>query len=106
MLTFCPACGNLLMVEQAGGMRFHCQTCPYVYDIDRQMSKAMYMQQKEVDDVLGGADAWKNVQKTDVTCPKCSHPRAFFQEIQTRSADEPATLFFRCEGCAHQWKEG
>lgn len=29
------------------------------------MSKSMHMHQKEVDDVLGGADAWKNVQKTE-----------------------------------------
>ena len=39
-------------------------------------------------------------------CPKCQHRGAYFQEIQTRSADEPATLFFRCVKCAHNWKEG
>ncbi len=41
-----------------------------------------------------------------VPCPKCSHGAAYFMEVQTRSADEPATLFYRCEKCKHNWREG
>lgn len=41
-----------------------------------------------------------------VACPSCAHPYAYFKEIQTRSADEPATLFFKCAKCEFQWKEG
>jgi hypothetical protein len=41
-----------------------------------------------------------------VVCPKCRHHEAYFQEIQTRSADEPATVFNRCASCTHIWKEG
>jgi DNA-directed RNA polymerase subunit M/transcription elongation factor TFIIS len=40
------------------------------------------------------------------TCPKCSHDEANYMEIQTRSADEPATVFYRCVECTHRWKEG
>lgn len=32
---------------------------------DLQITKAVPLKRKEVDDVLGGEDAWKNVQKTD-----------------------------------------
>lgn len=41
------------------------------------------------------------------TCPKCSHNRAFFMQIQTRSADEPMTTFYKCcnMGCAHRWRD-
>ena len=39
-------------------------------------------------------------------CPKCGHGEAYYNEVQTRSADEPATLFFRCCKCHHNWKEG
>lgn len=39
-------------------------------------------------------------------CPSCEHGEAFFMEIQTRSADEPASLFFRCAKCAARWREG
>jgi len=41
------------------------------------------------------------------TCPYCGHGEAAFREFQTRSADEPATLFYRClnEKCQKQWRE-
>ena len=60
----------------------------------------------EVDDVLGGDDAWKNVDKTAATCPKCDHGQAYFMQIQIRSADEPMSTFFKCVKCGNQWREG
>ena len=41
------------------------------------------------------------------TCPKCDHPRAYYMQLQTRSADEPMTVFFKCcnTQCNHRWKE-
>jgi len=62
----------------------------------------------QVDDVLGGAAAWENVDATDVKCPKCDHDRAYFMQIQTRSADEPMTIFYKCcsATCGNRWKEG
>ena len=68
----------------------------------------MKLQRKEVDDVLGGAEAWKDAHVTSVQCPNvrdCRSQHAFFMEIQIRSGDEPATLFYRCQQCSHQWKE-
>jgi DNA-directed RNA polymerase subunit M/transcription elongation factor TFIIS len=43
-----------------------------------------YTKLKEVDDVLGGSAAWENVDSTEEACPKCSHPRAYFMQIQVR----------------------
>ncbi|CAI5470677.1 unnamed protein product [Closterium sp. Yama58-4] len=110
-MEFCPTCANMLLVEQAHmgrEARFFCQTCPYVYGITRKISRRQLVVQKEVDDVLGGEDAWKNVDKTEASCPKCGHSQAFFMQIQTRSADEPMTLFYKCCNmrCGYRWKEG
>lgn len=108
-IAYCPTCANMLLVELTEANRnlqYYCQTCPYVYSIDRQITKQAPLVKKQVDDVLGGDEAWKNVQKTDITCPKCSYGQAYFMEIQIRSADEPATLFFKCVQCAHRWREG
>lgn len=43
-----------------------------------------------------------------VPCPNCRHDKAAYKEVQTRSADEPATLFFKCLNvkCGHNWREG
>ena len=60
---------------------------------------------KHTDDLLGGADAWENVDKTQSTCPKCSHHEAFFMQIQIRSADEPMTAFYKCCECGSRWHD-
>ncbi|KAJ9598288.1 hypothetical protein L9F63_011028 [Diploptera punctata] len=108
MLMFCPTCANTLGVEEGlNCLRFSCNTCPYIYNISRHMGIKIYPKLKEVDDVLGGAAAWDNVDSTEERCPKCSHPRAYFMQIQTRSADEPMTTFYKCcnHQCGHRWRE-
>lgn len=82
--------------------------------------------------MLGGAAAWENVDSTAgraglaegprgargsraaphgvfpaEPCPKCEHPRAYFMQIQTRSADEPMTTFYKCcnPQCGHRWRD-
>jgi DNA-directed RNA polymerase III subunit RPC11 len=105
-MHFCPLCGNLLLIEEAAsGMRFCCPTCPYHHDINQRYSKVIKTQRKEVDDVLGGADAWENVDRTSARCPHCNNDQAFFMQIQIRSADEPSTTFYRCVRCHKQWND-
>lgn len=42
---------------------------------------------------------------TDMACPKCANPKAYYWMQQTRSADEPPTQFFRCTKCKRVWRE-
>ena len=105
-MHFCPICGNLLLLEEATScMRFCCPTCPYVYNLKNVYSSKVKTKKKQLDDVLGGADAWENVDKTSVKCPQCGYDSAYFMQIQIRSADEPSTLFYRCVRCSKQWNE-
>jgi DNA-directed RNA polymerase subunit M/transcription elongation factor TFIIS len=39
-----------------------------------------------------------------VECPKCGNRQAFWWIVQTDSADEPSTQFFRCTKCNHTWR--
>ena len=39
-----------------------------------------------------------------VECPKCGNKQAFWWIVQTDSADEPSTQFFRCTKCSHTWR--
>lgn len=129
MLLFCPTCANILGVEEGPNcLRFSCTTCPYVQNVTKKISNKTFPKLKEVsiflhdfvtlssshsialmqlDDVLGGAAAWENVDATEATCPKCEHKRAYFMQIQTRSADEPMTTFYKCckPTCGHRWKD-
>ena len=98
-----------------------------VYSTYAQYTDRTVLTRKEADDVLGGEDAWKNVDQTEgmfraccnpdahadsitvqaivanewfyyfylAQCPKCENNRAFYMQLQIRSADEPMTTFYR-----------
>lgn len=38
------------------------------------------------------------------TCRKCKSKKCTYYELQTRSADEPATIFVTCLDCGKNWK--
>lgn len=51
--------------------------------------------------------AYENTQTsmtTDITCGKCKKNKITYYELQTRSADEPMTCFYRCLTCGNRWK--
>jgi transcription elongation factor S-II len=39
------------------------------------------------------------------TCKKCKSKRCTYYELQTRSADEPSTIFISCLDCGKHWKQ-
>ncbi|KAF2356892.1 Zinc finger TFIIS-type [Trinorchestia longiramus] len=86
-------------------MHFACDWCPYIYQIKKPVMHTFYPPKKPLDDVLGGKEAWKNVDSTEASCAKCSHNRAYFMQLQTRSADEPMTTYYKCAECGFIWKE-
>lgn len=78
--TVCPCCGNSLTVSRGPGTdefphgqnKLECRTCPYQFAIERRYYERKEMKRKEVEDVMGGKDAWANVDKTDgerASCP-------------------------------------
>ena len=105
-MHFCPVCGNLLLLEEGvNGMRFVCPICVYVNDVTKMHASSVKIKKKQADDILGGDDAWENVDRTTARCPSCKHDTAFFMQIQIRSADEPSTTFYRCVKCSNMWND-
>lgn len=39
-------------------------------------------------------------------CSKCKSKKTYQFSLQTRSCDEPATIFLTCATCGHRWKIG
>jgi DNA-directed RNA polymerase subunit M len=61
----------------------------------------------------GGSDAPLKVMEgetvdalptTNIECPACKNDTAFWWMLQTRSADEATTQFYRCTKCSHTWR--
>ena len=82
MLLFCPTCSNALQITPlppshvtpdqerkglAGTQRFQCRTCPYQMLLDTEYYERRPFHHERVEEVLGGADSWKNVDKTGGT---------------------------------------
>ena len=42
----------------------------------------------------------------DYTCKSCKKKKIFYHSVQTRSADEAATLFYVCLACGYTWTTG
>ncbi|MDQ3837995.1 MAG: transcription factor S [Thermoproteota archaeon] len=55
----------------------------------------------KVMDSSKGPDA---LPTTAIDCPKCGNKNAFWWMLQTRSADEATTQFYRCTKCGHTWR--
>ena len=94
-MLFCPLDGTLLQIRSGPNSHFYCSTCPYSSSISVPRTMKTFPKRKKVDDILGGETAWENVDRTAAVCPQCSHPEAYFLQIQIPSADEPMSIFFK-----------
>lgn len=56
------------------GHSFVCRTCPYEFVVDKEYYNRRMSRVKKVDDVMGGAAAWQNVDQTIGTLPDSLSP--------------------------------
>ena len=61
----------------------------------------------ETEKVIAELQNEVDVEEGVLECPKCGNNKVLSYQIQTRSADEPMTIFARCinKTCLHRWKE-
>ncbi len=101
---FCPKCGSILIPKEHQGKKVMGCKCGYKSDSELRL-KENSLKKKEVNwDVV---EEEKEIHSlTDQNCPRCEHEKAYYWERQMRAADEPPTLFFKCQRCKHTWREG
>ncbi len=54
--------------------------------------------------VLDETEAKEELPTIKIDCGKCGHNKAVWWMLQTRSADEATTQFYRCIKCGHTWR--
>lgn len=50
------------------------------------------------------SDAPNAMPTTSIECAKCGNMTAYWWMLQTRSADEATTQFYRCTECRYTWR--
>ena len=95
---FCLKCGNLLMPKEG---KMKC-SCGYIQSEGKIIDKKKKKVNIEVAEGSSDNDA---LPKTKYECKKCGHNEAYFWTVQTRSADEPETQFYKCTKCSNTHRE-
>ncbi len=106
MVEFCPKCGNVLIPAKRGEKYWlFCKKCNRYYKPKKgiEFSEKIKEKKKEVV-VMKKEEDLKEFPETTITCPVCGHEKAYWWMQQTRGADEPPTLFYRCKKCGYTWR--
>ncbi|KAI5181544.1 transcription factor S [Nematocida sp. AWRm80] len=84
-----------------GSSVFRCEECDYSKEIPGifRVKTEVQPKTKQV------AKTNKELPERTVFCPECNNPKAYYYQMQTRSADEPMTIFNTCTKCKNVWRE-
>ena len=83
-----------------------CKKCGRKKEAKREkvaITEAMPEPKKEIV-VVGKGESMSELPKTKIMCPECENVEAFWWMQQTRAADEPPTLFYKCTKCGYSWR--
>lgn len=110
-MKFCPKCGGLMYPKKVNDeIMYVCNICKYSEKAENLNTKIFISQKikhtpKEEIIVLDSDNIQALPSDDNVICPKCGSKGAYFWQMQTRSADEPTTIFYKCKKCGHVWRE-
>lgn len=96
-MQFCPKCGVRLK-------KGTCQKCGYSEGEIKQETKKSDLQSQSELTIFDESDKAETLPTIKIDCEKCGHTEAVWWMLQTRSADEPTTQFYRCTKCNHTWR--
>jgi len=106
-MRFCEKDGNLLIVDKkTKNSNLVCRKCGRHYKASGEklaIKEQMHDQKKNII-VMGKDEGIAELPTTKTMCPKCEHREAYWWMQQTRAADEPPTLFYRCKKCSYSWR--
>lgn len=104
-MHFCPICGSLLVICcHDNHYAFSCRTCNYIHKINMPLRRRVEFEMRAEDHVFNKEDELKFANICEKRC-KCGCEKAAYYQMQTRSADEPMTILYRCINCKATSKE-
>ena len=102
-MKFCPKCEvRLKKIDQSTSLS--CPKCGYSEIQNKKIKKTKEENTKPALNVLAENEGKETVSTIKIDCEKCGNDEAVWWMLQTRSADEPTTQFYRCIKCNHTWR--
>lgn len=96
---FCKKCGKLMTYEES---RLVCSGCGYSEEGELIIKDRKRRVEKKIGIIKDEGEVHPVINKE---CPKCKNDKAYTWAMQTRSADEAETIFYKCTKCKHSWRE-
>ncbi len=101
-MKFCPKCEVKLKKD---GADLKCPKCGYVEgEVLTQQKKVVQEESTETLNVFDENEGEQTLPTIKIECEKCGNDEAVWWMLQTRSADEPTTQFYRCIKCRNTWR--
>lgn len=100
-MKFCPSCEVKLKKGDSG---LQCPKCDYVEGKETNQTKKTIQEHESQFNVLSENETVESLPTIKIECEKCGNDEAVWWMLQTRSADEPTTQFYRCSKCRHTWR--
>lgn len=102
-MKFCPNCEVRLKKSDSG---LECPKCDY-QEGKKSSEPKKVVEQEEVSEfnVLEENEGKETLPSIKIECEKCGNDEAVWWMLQTRSADEPTTQFYRCTKCKYTWRD-
>ncbi len=107
-MEFCPRCGKVMTPKKTSNkLALVCPKCGYRKGMVNDVIMVRMPRRKQEEVVVIEEEEEERILPTtkDVICPRCGNREAQYWSVQTRSADEPMTQFFRCTKCNYTWRE-
>lgn len=101
-MKFCPKC-EVRLKKGNNVSSLSCPKCGYSESGPKENKKERKDDTSEFN-ILDENEGKETLPSITIDCEKCGNTEAVWWMLQTRSADEPTTQFYRCTKCNHTWR--
>ena len=103
-MKFCPKC-DIRLKKSSTSSSLCCPKCDYTEGLESDIENNVSEKESKSDFlVLDGNEGKDTMPTIEIECEKCGNNKAVWWMLQTRSADEPTTQFYRCTKCEYTWR--
>ena len=103
-MKFCPKC-DIRLKKSSTNSALSCPKCDYSEAQGSEIQNNTSEEEPNSDFLVLDENEGKDIMPTiEIECEKCGNNKAVWWMLQTRSADEPTTQFYRCTKSEHTWR--